>query len=76
MKITFENDKPFAALLTERFLEAFDFVSQDLLIAKINAFGFNMIALRLIHNYLPNKKLKIRVNLVTNSLGQEWFGVP
>ena len=76
MKITVENDKPFAALLTECFLVAFDFVSQDLLIAKLNAFGFNMIALRLIHNYLPNKKQQIRVNLVINSLGQEWFGVP
>ena len=75
MKITVENDKPFAALLTERFSEAFDFLTQDLLIVKLNAFGFTMIALRLVHHYLPNKK-KIRLNSVFNSLGQVWFGVP
>ena len=76
MKITFENGKPFAALLTERFSEAFDFVSQDQVIAKLNAFGFNMTALRFIFNYLPNKKQQIRLNLVINSLGKECFGVP
>ena len=55
MKITVDNDKPFVALLTERFPKAFDCVSQDLLIAKQNTYGFNMIPLRLIHSCLPNK---------------------
>ena len=32
MKVTVDNDKPFVALLTERFPKAFGCVSQDLLI--------------------------------------------
>ena len=56
MKITVDNDKPFVALLTERFSKAFDCLSQDLLITKLNTYGFIKKALRLVHNGLPNKK--------------------
>ena len=70
MKITFDDDKHFVAFLTERFSKAFDCLSQDLLIAKLNTCGFEMRALRLIHNYLLNKQQQIRINLVFNSLEQ------
>ena len=70
MKITVDNDKPFVALLTQRFSRAFDCVSQDLLIAKLNIYGFNMIPLKLIHSCLPNKKQQIRINLVFKTLEQ------
>ena len=70
MKITVDNDKPFAALLTERFSKPFDCLSQDLLITKLNTYGFIKIALRLIHNCLPNKKQQIRINLVFNIFEQ------
>ena len=70
MKITVDNDKPFVALLTERFSKAFDCLSQDLLITKLNTYGFNKIALRLIHNCLQNKKQQIRINLVFNTFKQ------
>ena len=70
MKITVDNDKPCVALLTERFSKAFDCLSQDLLIMKLNTYGFNKIALRLIHNRLPNKKQQIRINLVFNTFKQ------
>ena len=56
MKVTVDNDEPFVALLTERFPKALDCVSEDLLIAKQNTYGFNMIPLRLIHSCLSNKK--------------------
>ena len=76
MKITVNNDKSFGALLTECFSNASDCLSLDLLIVKPNLYGFNMIALRLIHNYLLNKKQQIRINSVFNSLEQELVGVP
>ena len=70
MKINVDIDKPFVALMTECFSKAFDCLSQDLLITKLNTYGFIKIALRLIHNCLPNKKQQIRINLVFNIFEQ------
>ena len=41
----------FGALLTD-LSQAFDYLSHDLLIAKLNAYGFSIAALRLVQNYL------------------------
>ena len=38
--------------------KAFDCISHDLLIAKLYAYGFDKPSLRLIHNYLNNRKQK------------------
>ena len=46
-----DNKKLFGALLTY-LSKAFDCLSHDLLIAKLNAYGFNMSALRFVHSYL------------------------
>ena len=70
MKITVDNDKPFVALLTERFPKAFDCLSQYLLLTKLNTYGFNKIAIRFIHNCLPNKKQQIRINIAFNTFEQ------
>ena len=39
-KTNVDNDKPFVALLTERFSKTFDCLSQELLITKLNTYGF------------------------------------
>ena len=36
--------------------------SNELLIAKLNAYGFSLPALRLIHDYLSRRKQRTRVN--------------
>ena len=76
MEINVHNDSLYGALLTELFSKAFLCLSWDLLIKKLNAYGFNKIPFRLIHNYLLNKKQQLRLNPVFNSLEQGLFGVP
>ena len=51
----------FRALLTD-LSKAFDFLNPDFLIAKLNAYGFSLPALRLIHDYLSSRKQGTRIN--------------
>ena len=55
MKISRDNKQCCAATLTD-FSKAFDFIPYDLLIAKLNANGFDQEALKLIHSYLIDHK--------------------
>ena len=50
-----DNGTAFGALLTD-LLKAFDCLDRELLIAKINGYGFSLSPLKLIHDYLSNKK--------------------
>ena len=54
-KSTVDNKKVFGALLTD-LSKAFDCLSHDFLVAKLNAYGFSMTALRLVQNDLSNCK--------------------
>ena len=49
------NKETFGALLTD-FSKAFDCLNHDLLLAKLNAYGFSLPALRMIQSYLSNRK--------------------
>ena len=49
-----DNKKSFGALLID-LSKAFDRLSHDLLIVKLNAYGFNMSALRFVHGDLKNR---------------------
>ena len=55
MKISHDNKQCCAATLTE-FSKAFDSILYNLLIAKLNANGFDQEALKLIHSYLIDHK--------------------
>ena len=70
-----DNKKVFGALLTD-LSKAFDCLSHDLLIAKLNAYGFSMAALRLIQNYLSNRKQRTKINTEYSSWKEILFGVP
>ena len=70
-----DNKKVFSALLTD-LSKAFDCLSHDLLIAKLNAYGFSMTALRLIQNYLSNRKQRTKINTEYSSWEEILFGVP
>ena len=50
-KRSVDNSKMFDALLTD-LSAAFDCLDHELLIAKLNAYGFRLSALKLVHNYL------------------------
>ena len=70
-----EKGKIFGALLTD-LSKAFDSLSHDLLIAKSNAYGFSLPALKLVHSYLSNKKQSTKINNVYSSWEEILFGVP
>ena len=50
-----DNSKMFGALLID-LSKAFDCLDHELLIAKLNAYGFSLTVLKLVHNYLSNRK--------------------
>ena len=54
-KTVVDNKKAFGALLTD-LSKAFDCLSHGLLLAKLNAYGFSLPALRLMQSYLSNRK--------------------
>ena len=70
-----DNEKSFGALLTD-LLKAFDCLSYDLLIAKLNAYGFNMPALRFVHSYPKNRMQRTKINSEYTSWEEIMFGVP
>ena len=74
-KSAIDNRKMFGALLTD-LSKAFDCLSHDLLIAKLNAYGFSIAALRLVQNYLSNRKQRTKINSDFSSWEEILFGVP
>ena len=70
-----DNSKIFGALLTD-LLKAFDCLDHELLIAKLNAYGFSLTALKLVHNYLSNRKQWTKINSLYSSLLEIIFEVP
>ena len=67
--------KAFGALLTD-LPKAFDCLDHELLIAKLNADGFNLPALRLIHDCLTNRKQRTKIDDNYSSWSEILFGVP
>ena len=65
----------FGALLTD-LSKAFDYLNHDLLIVKLNAYGFSFPALRLVHDYLLNRKQRKRINNSYSTWMKIDFGVP
>ena len=74
-KRSVDEGKVFGALLTD-LSEAFDCLDHELLIAKLNAYGFSLPSLGLINDYLSNRRKRTRIG---NSFS-DWFeaihGVP
>ena len=62
-----DNGKIAGALLTD-LSKAFDCLNHELLIAKLEAYGFGKPALELIKSYLTNRKQIIKINFVLNFL--------
>ena len=54
-KIAVDKGKVFGALLTD-LSKAFDCLNHELLITKLNAYGFTLPALKLVHDYLSDRK--------------------
>ena len=74
-KVAVDKGKVFGALLTD-LSEAFDCLNHELLIAKLNAYGFTLPALKLVHDYLSDRKQRTRVNNSYSTWFEIFFGVP
>ena len=59
-KRSVDGGRVFGALLTD-LSKAFDRLDHELLIANLNAYGFSLPALRLINDYLPNRRQRTRI---------------
>ena len=72
---TVDNKGVFGALLTD-LSKAFDCIPHDLIIAKLEAYGFHIDALKLIHDYLSNRKQRVKVNDTYSSWKDIFYGIP
>ena len=70
-KKSVDNGGAFGALLTD-LSKAFDCLPHELLIAKLDAYGFDKSSLKLVHSYLSNRKQ--RVNDRYSSWSEILFG--
>ena len=64
----------FKTLLTD-LSKAFDCRQHDLIITKLNAYGFSLSASKLIHNYLTHRKQRTKINSSYSSWEEILFGV-
>ena len=62
-KACVDNGGKFGALLTD-LSKVFDCLSHELLNTKLNAYGFSYNALKLVYNYLVNRKQRIKVIMI------------
>ena len=74
-KKSVDSGGAFGALLTD-LSKAFDCLSHDLLIAKLDAYGFYKKSLKLVYIYLSNRKQRVKINDTYSPLGEILFGVP
>ena len=58
-KKSVENGKAFGVLLKD-LSKVFDCLDHELLIAKVNVYGFSLPILKLIHDYLSNRKKRTK----------------
>ena len=63
------------ALLTD-LSEAFDCIPHQLIIAKLQAYGFHTDVLKLFHDYLSSRKQRAKVNDAYSSWKDIFYGVP
>ena len=70
-----DKGKVFGALLTDLW-KAFDCLDHELLTAKLNAYGFSLPALRLINDYLSNRKQRTKIENTYSTWLDIIFGVP
>ena len=73
-KRSVDKGKVFGALLRD-LSKAFDCLDHELLTAKLNAYGFSLPALRLINDYLSNRKQRTKIENTYSTWLDIIFGV-
>ena len=70
-----DTKKSFGAFLSD-LSKAFDCLSHDLLIVKLNAYRFRKSALRFVHSYLKNRMQRTKINSEYSAWEEIMFRVP
>ena len=70
-----DNRGVFGALLTD-LSEALDSIPHGIIIAKLEAYGFHIDTLKLIDDYLSNRKQRVKVNDAYSLWKDIFYGVP
>ena len=73
-KKVLDNEGAFGELLTD-LSKAFDCILHDLIIAKLEAYDFQIDSLRLVHDYLSNRKQRVKLNETFSSWRDIEYGV-
>ena len=72
-KKSVDNGGAFGAIFTD-LSKAFDCLSHELLIAKLDAYGFEKNALKLVNSHLSNRKQRVKINNKYSSWSEILFG--
>ena len=75
MKKSVDNSKTFIVFLID-LSKAFDCLPHELIVAKLNAYGFTLSSSRLIHSYFLDRKQSIKINSAHSFWEEILFGVP
>ena len=70
-----DKNKVFGAILTD-LSKAFDCICHDLLIAKLHAYGLSLPALKMIQDYLMNRKQRTKIDNAYSYWQNILYGVP
>ena len=70
-----DNNRAFGTLLTD-LSKAFDCLSHDLLIAKLHAYSLDLASLKILKDYLTNRKQRTKVDSSCSFWGKILSGVP
>ena len=70
------DEKCFAGAILTDLSKAFDCLNHELLIAKLNAYGFGMAALKLLYSYLKERKQRTKIGTSYSTWKEVKFGVP
>ena len=74
-KESIDKGNAFGTLLTD-LSKAFDCIDHTCLIAKLSAFGFSPLSLKLLYSYLSNRNQRIKINGIFSNRTDTEFGVP
>ena len=74
-KSVVHNKSNFGAVLSD-LPKALDCLPHDLLLAKLNTYGFSLPALKLVQSYLSNRKQRTKINSEFSSWEEILFGLP
>ena len=74
-KESVDSGGAFGALMTD-LSKAFDCLHHELLIAKLDAYGFDIKSVKLIQQYLSNRKQRVKVGNAYSSWKDIFYGIP